>query len=194
MGTAGVVHLIVVNACIHRMPISYYARSVLSFSSVWHWEFSLHTALSCGLGENTEEKRRAALIGAGSAGQMIFRDIKHAKDKWVYCFIDDNPNKWGRYIDDVPVFGEYHGSGSEVWISEKIYKMPFQAQKPEDVEKSSESAMRGYELMNLPGMYQLYGEVSVSKMKPVQIEDLEEIRLRRIWMKYSGISQESGSG
>ena len=29
------------------------------------------------------------------------------------------------------------------------------------------------ELMNLPKMYQLYtGEVSVSKMKPVQIEDL----------------------
>ena len=29
------------------------------------------------------------------------------------------------------------------------------------------------ELLNLPGMYQLYrGEVSVSKMKPVQIEEL----------------------
>ena len=52
-------------------------------------------------------KKRVMLIGAGSAGQMIFRDIKHAKEtsEKVYCFIDDNENKWGRYIDDVPVFG-----------------------------------------------------------------------------------------
>ena len=45
------------------------------------------------------------LVGAGAAGQMIFRDIKQSKEtnEKVYCFIDDNSNKWGRYIDDVPV-------------------------------------------------------------------------------------------
>lgn len=44
---------------------------------------------------------------AGSADQMIFRDIKNAKEtnEKVACFIDDNPNKWGRYIDNVPVYG-----------------------------------------------------------------------------------------
>ena len=47
------------------------------------------------------------LIGAGSAGQMIYGDINNSKgtnDK-VVCFIDDNPNKWGRYIDNIPVYG-----------------------------------------------------------------------------------------
>lgn len=41
------------------------------------------------------------------------------------------------------------------------------------------------ELMNLPSMYQLYtGQVSVSKMKKVQIEDLlGRILLNLIWMK-----------
>jgi Predicted nucleoside-diphosphate sugar epimerases len=49
------------------------------------------------------------IIGAGDAGRMIIRDINyvntgknHAK---VVCIIDDNPNKWGRYIDGVEVVG-----------------------------------------------------------------------------------------
>ena len=59
------------------------------------------------------------LIGAGAAGQMIFRDIKAAKEtnEKVACFIDDNPNKWGRYIDNVPVFGgrdAYPGGSRQV--------------------------------------------------------------------------------
>ena len=57
--------------------------------------------------EESEHLKHVMLIGAGSAGQMIFRDIKHAKEvkEKVCCFIDDNPNKWGRYIDGVPVEG-----------------------------------------------------------------------------------------
>lgn len=40
------------------------------------------------------------LIGAGSAGQMIFRDIKHAKEtnEKVYCFIDEKKNTGKRKI------------------------------------------------------------------------------------------------
>ena len=47
------------------------------------------------------------LIGAGSAGQMVLRDLHNTNEinNRVYCIIDDNPNKWGRYIDGVPVVG-----------------------------------------------------------------------------------------
>ena len=47
------------------------------------------------------------LIGAGSAGQMILRDIRNSReitDK-VMCIIDDNEDKWGRDIDGVPIVG-----------------------------------------------------------------------------------------
>ncbi len=55
----------------------------------------------------TVVEKRVMIIGAGEAGQMILRDIKNTKElnKKVYCFIDDNKNKWGRYIDNIPVFG-----------------------------------------------------------------------------------------
>ena len=58
------------------------------------------------------------IVGAGEAGQIILRDIKNSEKVGgkVYCFIDDNPNKWGRYIDGVPVFG---GSDSILEAVEK---------------------------------------------------------------------------
>ena len=106
---------------------------------------------------------------------MIFRDIKHAKEtsEKVYCFIDDNENKWGRYIDDVPVFGGRERIMEAVakFGIEKIY-VAIPSAKPEDKREILRVCNEtNCELMNLPGMYQLYtGEVSVSKMKPVQIE------------------------
>ena len=41
------------------------------------------------------------IIGAGAAGQIILRDIERAKESRakVRCMIDDNSNKWGRYIE-----------------------------------------------------------------------------------------------
>lgn len=182
MGTVftGVVHLIVVNACIHRMPISYYAFGIIiQFCLTLGIRFAYRFILLIRGKRNTDAayEKRVMLIGAGSAGQMIFRDIKHAKEtsERVYCFIDDNPNKWGRYIDDVPVFGGRENIMEAVakFGIEKIY-VAIPSAKPEDKREILRICNEtGCELMNLPGMYQLYiGEVSVSKMKPVQIEDL----------------------
>lgn len=99
MGTVftGVVHLIVVNACIHRMPISYYAFGIIiQFCLTLGIRFAYRFILLLRGRRNTDVayEKRVMLIGAGSAGQMIFRDIKHAKEtsERVYCFIDDNPN------------------------------------------------------------------------------------------------------
>ena len=108
---------------------------------------------------------------------MIFRDIRSAVEtnERVYCFIDDNQNKWGRYIDNVLVFGGRESIMEAVakFGIEKIY-VAIPSAAPEDkrdiLRICSETSC---ELMNLPGMYQLYtGEVAISKMKPVQIEDL----------------------
>ena len=44
---------------------------------------------------------------SGEAGRLILRDVNHtteSRDR-VVCIIDDNPNKWGRYIEGVQVVG-----------------------------------------------------------------------------------------
>ena len=162
-----------------RMPMSYYIfGAILQFCLILGIRFSYRFILL--LRKRTAgapKGKKVMLIGAGAAGQMIFRDIKDAKeiDETVACFIDDNPNKWGRYIDSVPVFGgrDRIMEAVEKFNIEKIY-VAIPSAKPEDkrdiLRVCSETPC---ELMNLPGMYQLYtGEVSVSKMKTVQIEDL----------------------
>ncbi|MGN0436065.1 MAG: polysaccharide biosynthesis protein [Wujia sp.] len=175
-----VVHAIVMTAFVLRMPISYYVFGiVIQFCLTLGIRFSYRFVLLI-RGRNSREAgyvKRVMMIGAGNAGQMIFRDIKNSKEalERVYCFIDDNKNKWGRYIDNVPVFGGRDSIMEAVdkFGIEKIY-VAIPSAKPEDrrdiLRICNETSC---ELMNLPGMYQLYnGEVTVSKMKPVQIEDL----------------------
>ena len=163
-----------------RMPVSYYffGGVLIQFTLTLGVRFSYRFILLLRGRKNTDvRQKRVMIIGAGEAGQMILRDIKNSKEvnKKVCCFIDDNQNKWGRYIDNVPVFGGRDSIMEAVkkYDIEKIYvAMP--SAKPEDKREILHICNEtSCELMNLPGMYQLYtGEVLVSKMKPVQIEDL----------------------
>ncbi|MCI5945022.1 MAG: hypothetical protein MRZ41_10050, partial [Eubacterium sp.] len=176
----GIVHIVCMTGFVLRMPISYFVFGIIiQFCLTLGIRFAYRFILLMRGRKNKEiaYEKRVMLIGAGSAGQMIFRDIKGAKEtnEKVYCFIDDNQNKWGRYIDNVPVFGgrESIMEAVDKFGIEKIY-VAIPSAKPEDkrdiLRICNETPC---ELMNLPGMYQLYtGEVSVSKMKPVQIEDL----------------------
>ena len=162
-----------------HMPISYYviAITVQFIATLGIRFFYRFVLLLRGRTNNEVQKKNVMIIGAGSAGQMLFRDIKHAKEtnETVACFIDDNPNKWDRYIDDVPVFGsrDHILEAVDKFNIEKIY-VAVPSANPQDkrdiLRVCNETSC---ELMNLPGMYQLYtGQVSVSKMKKVQIEDL----------------------
>ena len=176
---SGIVYIVVMTVFVLRMPVSYYIVGVacqfcLTLGIRFSYRFIL---LLRGRMNQNESEKNVMLIGAGAAGQMIFRDIKAAKEtnEKVACFIDDNPNKWGRYIDNVPVFGgrDQILEAVDKFKIEKIY-VAIPSAEPEDkrdiLRVCSEAPC---ELMNLPGMYQLYtGEVTVSKMKTVQIEDL----------------------
>ncbi|MBR6638319.1 MAG: polysaccharide biosynthesis protein, partial [Lachnospiraceae bacterium] len=120
---------------------------------------------------------RTMVIGAGEAGSLIIKEImtsEHLSLK-VACVIDDNPDKIGSYIQGVRVVGDrskilqYVESMS---IDQIIIAMPA-VKKSEikgiiDICKETEC-----ELKILPGVYQfMTGEVSVSKLRSVEIEDL----------------------
>ena len=162
-----------------HMPVSYYVIGItVQFITTLGIRFFYRFVLLLrGRTNNEVQKKNVMIVGAGSAGQMLFRDIKHSieTNETVACFIDDNPNKWDRYIDDVPVFGsrDHILEAVDKFKIEKIY-VAVPSANPQDkrdiLRVCNETSC---ELMNLPGMYQLYtGQVSVSKMKKVQIEDL----------------------
>ena len=176
----GVIYMLWLYVAEYRMPVSYFIFGlVLQFCFTLGVRFSYRFILLLRgkRKENAKVIKRVMLIGAGNAGQMILRDIRAAKEvtEEVYCFIDDNQNKWGRYIDNILVYGGRDSILEAVhkYNIEKIY-VAIPSAKPEDKRDILRICNEtGCELMNLPGMYQLYtGQVTVNKMRPVAIEDL----------------------
>ena len=107
---ASVIYCAVINICVLRMPLSYDVWGSclqMAFVIATRFSFRLLIFLKSGRYKNAPSVGRVMVIGAGDAGQLIMRDIKTSDkitDKAV-CIIDDNSNKWGRYIDGVPIVG-----------------------------------------------------------------------------------------
>ncbi len=164
-----------------RMPITYYFTGmVLQFGFIVGIRFSYRFILLLrGKARLSGEKevKNCMLIGAGNAGQMILRDIRNAKElhEKVCCIIDDNPNKWHRYIEGIPVVGGRDDILLNVqeYDIDKIYiAIPTAtAESRRDILNICKETK--CELKNLPAMFQIAsGEVSIKDMRDVAIEDL----------------------
>ncbi len=163
-----------------RMPYSYsFVGAVFQYVFITGIRFSYRLLIYLReIRRNSSGKRdRVMLIGAGDAGQMILRDIANnpqATEK-VCCIIDDNSNKWGRYIHNVPIVGGRESilENVEKYEINKIYLAIPGASAEERRDILNICKETECELKNLPGIYQLVsGEVTVNELKPVSIEDL----------------------
>lgn len=97
-------HIVFITIFFQRMPISYYIiGAVLQFVLIVGVRFSYRFVLLVRSKNKGANAAKVMLVGAGSAGQMILRDMKRAGDvhEKVVCIIDDNPNKWNREIEGV---------------------------------------------------------------------------------------------
>ncbi len=174
-----VIHAIAIQTLFIRMPISYYffgaafqvaallfARFGFRLLRIWREQRNKNTNSS-----------RVMLIGAGSAGQMLLRDILQAEevaDK-VVCIIDDNPNKWNRTLDGIPIVGgrDHILKSVKEYGVQKIYMAIPSASVQNKRDILNICNETGCELKQLPGLYQfVLGQVSVSAMKNVSVEDL----------------------
>ena len=117
------------------------------------------------------------IIGAGEAGNMLLREIKRSSHlpMRVVCFIDDDPLKQGYYMNDVPIVGNRDVIGEMVKKYEvnEIYIALPSASINERRELMTICNDTGCKIKLLPGIYQLMnGDVKVSKLRNVEIEDL----------------------
>ena len=180
-GISSAFHLSMVWLFYDRMPISYYVMGTF-----FQYLFMLGSrfAYRFYLMEKTPREKamvkaapRILLVGAGNAGQMILRDLHKAKEinGKVCCIIDDNPNKWHRYIDGVPIVGGRDKISAMVqkYNISKIYVAIPSASEPERRKVLKICQETGCELKNLPGMFQLMnGDITIAAMKDVSIEEL----------------------
>lgn len=129
---------------------------------------------------NRKGKQRIAnvmVIGAGDAGAAIVKEIGLSKQvtRRVCCLIDDNPKKQGKYVQGCLVVGgrdKIQKAVEKYHIDKIVIAIPT-ASKQEVKELVDICKDTGCELKILPGIYQMInGEVSVSQLREVNIEDL----------------------
>ncbi len=176
-----VIHTVGITMMYRRMPMTYYFfGAILQFILIIGVRFSYRfVLLMTNRDKNTSEtaRHRIMLIGAGYAGHMILRDIKESQEigEKVVCIVDDSPNKWGRFIDGIPIVGGRDSimEAVERYSVDKIYIAIPSATAAQRRDILAICQETGCELKNLPGMYQLIlGQVKVSAMKDVSVEDL----------------------
>lgn len=182
-----VVHSVGITVLFEKMPMSYYfVGAIFEFVLIIGIRFSYRFVL---LERSKKQKvmaSRVMLIGAGSAGQMILRDMRNTQEvnEVVCCIIDDDKSKWGSYIDGVKIVGGRDDIlvNVEKYKIEKIYLALPSVSAAEQRDILNICKETKCELKKLPGIYQFVtGAVTASAMKTVAIEDLlgrEPIRVQ----------------
>ena len=123
------------------------------------------------------EAQRVLVIGAGQAAQEIIKDIRngHEDEYNIVGLIDDNPMKKGRYLEGIRVEGDRNDI-VRIVQEKNVDRIIFAITNIEPASKKELLNIckeAGAELLVVPGMYQLYsGEITVSRLKHVEIEDL----------------------
>ena len=117
------------------------------------------------------------IVGAGAACNQIMKELETSAmlTKQVKCLIDDNPGCQGKMMRGVPIVGGREAIPDAVKkyeIGEIIIAIPTASRQ--EIKKLVEICKdTGCKLEIVPGIYQLInGEVSVSQLREVEIEDL----------------------
>ena len=124
-----------------------------------------------------EGKTNTMIVGAGEAGNTLLKELQNSKfvEQNVCCLVDDDPGKIGKYLRGVLVAGNRKDIcrlAEEYHIDEIMIAIP-SASHAEIQELLDICSQTSCKLKVLPGIYQLVnGEVSVSKLRNVEIEDL----------------------
>ena len=161
------------------VPDSYYflyAFILLSFTFISRFSYRYLRSRKHRM-QNKNNKITVMIIGAGDAGNSILKEIvtSNFSTMTVGCIIDDDPAKWGNYIQGVKVVG----GRNKIIECVDLYNI-------DEIFVAIPSASRGTireileicketecKLRSLPGIYQLVnGEVNVSKLRDVEVEDL----------------------
>jgi len=130
--------------------------------------------------------RRILIIGAGTAGEMILRNMTQDRryDSLPVAFVDDDTAKHSKSIHSIPVIGnicDIEQAVEEVYADEILIAIPSASTaEMKKIIKYCKPLNRPIKtLPNLPDMIE--GKISVTDIRPLDIEDLigrAEIRIQ----------------
>jgi FlaA1/EpsC-like NDP-sugar epimerase len=120
--------------------------------------------------------RRVLIIGAGSAGSLLLREIQNRPDLDLRAigFLDDDPSLRGKMLGGVPVLGGTSELGSVVTqygIEEVMVAMP--SSPPEQMRAILNAAVDAdVQARIMPPLVIARGSVSLRDLRSVDVEDL----------------------
>ena len=182
-----------------RMPWSYYLVGFMMqflFTMAARFSYRFLLLVKEHRSNAGEDFHPVLLVGAGSAGRAIIREMNRfgqGHDR-IVCIIDDDANKWKRFLDGIPIVGgrDMILSCVERYHVEKIYIAIPSAAADDLKEILNVCKETDCSLKLLRGMYQMVDEdqISVRDLKDVSIEDLLGRDTIRVDMKeiYEAVS------
>lgn len=161
-----------------RVPRSYFGicfASLATCVTLVRLSYRIGRSLRSGYGRH--KGKRVMIVGAGTSGSMILKEMLTSTyaDGHVVCFVDDDKNKQGKYLNGVLIAGDRNDIPALVqkYNVEEIYVAMPSAPGSETKKILEICRETDCELRILPGIYQLLnGDVSISKLRKVEIEDL----------------------
>ena len=179
---ASIAQMILCHILNQKMPRSYYVIYwflLFGLTTVIRFSYRILRLINSKRSELKTKKdgSNVMLIGAGAAANAILKEIETSRylNLNPKCIIDDNPGCHGKFLRGVPIFGGRDRIADAVGqysVDEIIFAIPSANThvKKEILDICKET---GCKMRTLPGMYQLInGDVSVAKLKEVEIEDL----------------------
>ena len=180
-GASGAAQMIIITMLNKRLPRSYYVLYIAAIAALLVITRAAYRYIR--LRKNKWKRRllkkqqRVMIVGAGEAGMALLREIQNSEqlNYKVCCFVDGDKNKQGKYLRGVPIAGDRHTivKNAETYKIDKIFialpKLSAKELKPIlDICKQTDC-----EIQKVAGIYQLLnGEVSVSQLRKITIEDL----------------------
>ena len=124
-----------------------------------------------------EKITNVLVVGAGSAGDMVIQELKNNPElgKKPVAVVDDDTNKVGRRIGQVPIFGTTNDIKKIVDIHkiDEIIIAIANIEKSEKVKIMEACKQTKAKIKIIPGVYEIIdGKVDIKKIRDVEIEDL----------------------
>ncbi|CEN83683.1 polysaccharide biosynthesis protein [Paraclostridium sordellii] len=124
-----------------------------------------------------DKMKKVLIVGAGDAGDMVIQELKNNPQlhKKPVGIVDDDTNKKGRRIHNVPIIGTIKDIENIVIINDidEIIIAIANISKSEKREIINICKNTKCKLKTIPGVYEIIdGKVDIKKIRDVQIEDL----------------------
>lgn len=173
-----IIEFIYKNAFNLDMPNSYYLIKLFLlyiFISAIRFSYRIARAL-----RDYEKVRlgytNTMIIGAGEAGRLLITEIYNNKENFknkICCIIDDDKNKIGGYIKNIPIVGnrtKIKEFVNKYNIEEIIIAMPSITREKLNL-ILDECQKTKCEIKTLPSLSELVGKPTMKKVRPISYED-----------------------